>query len=146
MSRKREAQQAVEEEASKRIKLEKENWEVKVPKKTALMRGRFQKDTSSTESTLPGRRSFRGFNTVVEKYYAQYIGKPVPESPKNSSSVDLSEEDMAKHYDSLVSLPRGPNQVPTLPSESLEKLLTVLFSLSFIVGSRSNPPQYWAKK
>lgn len=62
-------------------------------------------ETTDLYSALPGRRSFGGFNKVIERNYAilmdQQSGDIVP-TP--------DEEQILRQYESLVSLPRGPGQ------------------------------------
>lgn len=111
MSRKREAAQNEEEEKAKRVKLENDKWSTQTPVESSGASGRFQRDDSNPYSSLPGRRSFGGFNTVVERNYANALGIAVTETPKINDDKAPTEEEMAKHYESLISLPRGPNQV-----------------------------------
>lgn len=68
------------------------------------------KDTSDTFSALPGRRSFGGFNKAVEKNYQQVIDRKRFQKEAQPEVALENEEEMLLKYDSLVSLPRGPNQ------------------------------------
>jgi hypothetical protein len=107
MSRKREIQQSEAEEKVKRVKIEEGNWATEQPVvNPSSQTGRFQRDDTNPYGSIPGRRSFGGFNGIVERNYAAAIGKPLPEDKKKSSAAETKED-----YASLVSLPRGPNQV-----------------------------------
>lgn len=67
-------------------------------------------ETTDLYSTLPGRRSFGGFNKVVERYYASSMDLQ-SDLVGNTHEVSAKEEAaILKQYESLVSLPRGPNQ------------------------------------
>lgn len=111
MSRKRDAAQSEVEEKAKRAKIQEDGWAVQPPA-AAQTSGRFQREQSSIYSALPGRRSFGGFNAIVEKYYANAVGLSAP-GELASTAAETSEKDMTEHYESLVGLPRGPNQVIT---------------------------------
>lgn len=70
---------------------------------------RWERDKTSI--SFPGRRSFGGCNRFIERHYEksledQYNIKLSEREEKNT----ISEEDMLKRYEELVSLPRGPNQ------------------------------------
>ena len=108
MSRKREVVQNEVEEKAKRAKIQEDSWAVQRP--AALTSSRFQREESTIYSALPGRRSFGGFNAIVEKYYANAVGLTAAVEPESSVTV-ASENDLTEHYESLVGLPRGPNQV-----------------------------------
>lgn len=58
-------------------------------------------------ASLPGRRSFRGFNPIVERHYDTVMNN----QRYDSKLATISDEDMVQRYDELVGLPRGPNQV-----------------------------------
>ena len=58
-------------------------------------------------ASLPGRRSFRGFNPIVERHYNTVMNN----QRYDSKLATISDEDMVQRYDELVGLPRGPNQV-----------------------------------
>lgn len=66
---------------------------------------RFQVDCSDNDNSVPGRRSFGGFNAVVEKYYSEALGLSPP------VAIEKTERAVTDPYESLVGLPRGPNQV-----------------------------------
>ena len=65
-------------------------------------------DTKGYDGALPGRRSFRGFNPVVERNYARLTGAAPAIDP---ATITIDEEAMAARYETLIGLPRGPNQV-----------------------------------
>lgn len=61
-------------------------------------------------SALPGRRSFGGFNKAVEKHYEQMVDhKRFQRAAKQPESA-VGDEEMLLRYETLVGLPRGPNQ------------------------------------
>lgn len=57
-------------------------------------------------SALPGRRSFGGFNKVIERNYAILMDQ----QPGDLVPATADEEQILRQYESLVSLPRGPGQ------------------------------------
>ena len=65
----------------------------------------FTLESADLFSTLPGRRSFNGFNKVVEREYANAL---------DASTLDCastaSDEAILKQYEGLIGLPRGPGQ------------------------------------
>ena len=65
-------------------------------------------DAEVNIASLPGRRSFRGFNPAVERHYNTVMNN----QRYDSKLAVISDEDMVQRYDELVGLPRGPNQVP----------------------------------
>lgn len=68
-------------------------------------------DVGDVFSALPGRRSFGGFNKAVEKHYAQMIDhKRFEKASKPESTGADNDEEMLLRYETLVGLPRGPNQ------------------------------------
>lgn len=69
-------------------------------------------DFSDSLSTYPGRRSFGGFNKAVEQQYNKYLDslKFDKLASKASSSFDVDDEEMLERYQTLIGLPRGPNQ------------------------------------
>lgn len=58
-------------------------------------------------SALPGRRSFGGFNKIVERNYAKLMDL-APADDGLAATAD--EEKILQQYEQMVSLPRGPNQ------------------------------------
>jgi len=76
-------------------------------------------EKTSLWTALPGRRSFGGFNKVIEKWHssvmdtrrqeARYEDKDKGGGGSASGSAMLEDEDMLKKYENLVSLPRGPS-------------------------------------
>lgn len=112
MSRKRDAEISEHEEKSKRLKVVEDVWSVVNEKQSVGMeenisKCKFQKiDINSTVNQFPGRRSFGGFNPIVERIYDLAMG-----TKSSGAGVSVSDAEMAAHYESLVSLPRGPNQV-----------------------------------
>lgn len=70
---------------------------------------RWERDTS--QITFPGRRSFGGCNKFVERNYAKVLEDQYNiKLSEREDKATISEEEMIKRYDELVSLPRGPNQ------------------------------------
>lgn len=69
----------------------------------------FERDRSTV--TFPGRRSFGGCNKFIERHYAKVLEDQynikVAEKEKKQT---ISDEEMLKRYENLVSLPRGPSQ------------------------------------
>ena len=76
-----------------------------------------EKDDDDPMSAFPGRRSFRGFNPIVERQYQAAIEASKFEhylndkSKKQTSNSNLNDEEMVKRYSKLIGLPLGPNQV-----------------------------------
>lgn len=62
-------------------------------------------------AALPGRRSFGGFNKIVEKHYHSII-----DSEQSRLATDkllngtIDDDEMVEKYQKMISLPRGPNQ------------------------------------
>lgn len=67
------------------------------------------KDDGDLYSSLPGRRSFGGFNKAVEAHYQQMINRDRFET-KAKIKNEVTDEEMFQRYETLVGLPRGPNQ------------------------------------
>jgi hypothetical protein len=115
MKRKEEAAEQNKEEGEKRRKLLDAMWTNPTPQPIAVAqqpRGGSGKLVCVVEavdlySTLPGRRSFGGFNAVVERHYSNALNTSLDEP---SGAMDVEEESILKKYEELVSLPRGPNQ------------------------------------
>jgi len=62
-------------------------------------------------AALPGRRSFNGCNKAVERHYEQVLDDLNYKRKTTSVKTDtISDEEMIKRYESLIGLPRGPNQ------------------------------------
>jgi hypothetical protein len=62
-------------------------------------------------ASLPGRRSFGGFNKAVERHYHQVVDSIRYEKETNEQrKSEVSDAEILASYDNLVSLPRGPNQ------------------------------------
>ena len=63
---------------------------------------------------FPGRRSFGGFNNVVEGQYLEYLDDILWEGEGRRRTkrphADVSDDVMIERLQGLVSLPRGPNQ------------------------------------
>ena len=113
MKRKEEAAEQNKEEGEKRRKLLDATWTNPTPQPLAVAQqpqdgsGKLVCVVEAVDlySTLPGRRSFGGFNAVVERAYANALNTSLDEP-----SMDVEEESILKKYEELVSLPRGPNQ------------------------------------
>lgn len=111
MSRKRELN--LNEADVKRAKIEEEasaQWTLPLQINDQGSQKRFERvdDNSRGDNSLPGRRSFRGFNVVVERNYAKLTGNLPAIDP---ATITIDEEAMAARYETLIGLPRGPNQV-----------------------------------
>ena len=110
MARKREVELL---EPDKRQRIEDARWAVSTPRTVGDYRSAlFERDTSRHDEIVarPGRRSFGGFNTVVERNYARLTGQIEAEA----LGEIIDEAAMVARYESLVGLPRGPNQVIVL--------------------------------
>jgi hypothetical protein len=112
MKRKSDAEADAKEEAEKRRKLLDSQWtadnDMTVANGDRLICTR---DDSDLLSALPGRRSFGGFNKPIERHYEQIMDerrfeKALEKSKKNA----VSDEEMVARYETLIGLPRGPNQ------------------------------------
>ena len=69
--------------------------------------------TANTDlySSLPGRRSFGGFNAIIEQNYHKCMEDLKFEKAVNKAHKStISDEEMLKRYEGLIGLPRGPNQ------------------------------------
>lgn len=65
----------------------------------------------SSTVVFPGRRSFGGCNRFIERHYAKELeDKYNLKLSERETKNTISDEDMVKRYNELVSLPRGPNQ------------------------------------
>jgi hypothetical protein len=62
-------------------------------------------------SSLPGRRSFGGCNAYIEKEYDRFIDlAKFDRAVEKATTNTVSDEEMLQRYESLIGLPRGPNQ------------------------------------
>lgn len=62
-------------------------------------------------SSLPSRRSFGGCNAFIEKEYERFIDMAKFDKAVEKAKADtVSDEEMLQRYQSLIGLPRGPNQ------------------------------------
>jgi hypothetical protein len=60
---------------------------------------------------FPSRRSFGGCNKFIERTYEKVLEETYGmKASEKAEEKTISEEEMLKRYESLVSLPRGPNQ------------------------------------
>lgn len=60
---------------------------------------------------FPGRRSFNGCNKAVERYYEQKLDDlNYRKRSEQTKSDTITDEEMLNRYETLVGLPRGPNQ------------------------------------
>lgn len=60
---------------------------------------------------FPGRRSFNGCNKAVERYYEQRLEDlNIRKRTEPTKSETITDEEMLNRYETLVGLPRGPNQ------------------------------------
>ena len=62
-------------------------------------------------SGLPGRRSFGGCNVFVEKEYERFLDSAKFDRAVAKANADtVSDDEMLRRYETLIGLPRGPNQ------------------------------------
>lgn len=68
-------------------------------------------ERDSMQVSFPGRRSFGGCNKFIERHYSKTLEDQynIKLSDKDSKAT-ISDEEMLKRYEDLISLPRGPNQ------------------------------------
>ncbi len=66
-------------------------------------------ESTNMWSALPGRRSFGGFNVVVERWYASVMDTRHHEAKYGSKDSSADDEEMLRKYEKLASLPRGPS-------------------------------------
>ncbi|XP_059849136.1 M-phase phosphoprotein 6 [Hypanus sabinus] len=98
-----ETKQQLEEEERKIIS--DEHWYLDLPelkeKENHIIE---EKSFVPCEELLFGRMSFKGFNPEIEKLVAQMYSKNENEEPEDQSKmdVDVSDEEMARRYESLV--------------------------------------------
>jgi hypothetical protein len=65
-------------------------------------------ETEDLHASLPGRRSFKGFNTVVERFYQNSMDTQKFGLHKDSIEDDnISNEEMLARYSNLIGLPEG---------------------------------------
>jgi hypothetical protein len=119
MKRKEEAVKEEREEAAKRKKMLESKWSSTEDSLdglngdvTSIGSLLMIKDNDNLFSSLPGRRSFKGFNPYIERQYAILIdtNKTKSSSKERSTLTTITDEEMAERYANLISLPRGPNQ------------------------------------
>ena len=120
MKRKEEAIKEEREEAAKRKKMLDSRWSANEDlldklegDSTSIGSLSLIKDSDNLYSSLPGRRSFKGFNPYIERQYAILIdtNRANASNDKDSSKLStITDEEMAERYANLISLPRGPNQ------------------------------------
>ena len=71
----------------------------------------FTIETTDLYSTLPGRRSFGGFNKVVERNYNEVLDLSADKSKREQQGgAGKSDEEILRQVQGLVGLPRGPGQ------------------------------------
>lgn len=120
MKRKEEGAEQMKEEMSKRSKLldtvqlhrgGDADSRMQVVEQSSLLSSDgkvvFTLEAADLFSTLPGRRSFNGFNKVVEREYANALDDA---SMVGSVGSKASDEAILKQYEGLIGLPRGPGQ------------------------------------
>jgi M-phase phosphoprotein 6 len=118
MKRKADNDSALLEDDEKRKKLLDSHWpssgssSANNPAECGLLDGsRFSKESGDLMAALPGRRSFGGFNKAVERYYEQIMDeKRFNRAAEKANKNSVSDEEMLARYESLIGLPRGPNQ------------------------------------
>lgn len=65
-------------------------------------------ETEDLHASLPGRRSFKGFNTVVERFYQNSMDTQRFGLQKDNMEDDnISNEEMLSRYSNLIGLPAG---------------------------------------
>lgn len=65
-------------------------------------------ETEDLYASLPGRRSFRGFNNVVERFYQHSMDTQKFGLSKGSAEDDgISNEEMFSRYSDLIGIPEG---------------------------------------
>ena len=73
-------------------------------------------------ASLPGRRSFNGCNKAVERHYEQVLDDLNYKRKTSTAKTDtISDKEMLKRYESLIGLPRGPNQGKKPDNRSINK-------------------------
>jgi M-phase phosphoprotein 6 len=117
MKRKADNDQTSLEEEEKRKRLFDSHWPVADRDATdnddsgRTGQSRFKKETDDLMAALPGRRSFGGFNKAVERHYEQIMDeKRLNRAAERANKNAVSDEEMLARYESLIGLPRGPNQ------------------------------------
>jgi hypothetical protein len=116
MKRKQEADTQGKEDDLKRRKLLDTQWNNDnnnkiddIDDKDNIKQIQFSYEESDILSALPGRRSFGNFNKYIEKSYAMAMdAKRYNIKAERQRGVD--DEEMVERYQSLIGLPRGPNQ------------------------------------
>ena len=115
MKRKSEQEDLAKENAAKRKKLQEHErantTESEIGHSNNLI---CSKDDENHYSKYPGRKSFGGFNPIVEKQYTAAL-----DATNNKYKINIAKEDSnsvneletSNQYEALVSLPRGPSQV-----------------------------------
>mmetsp|Transcript_22678 Transcript_22678/g.33144 ORF Transcript_22678/g.33144 Transcript_22678/m.33144 type:complete len:170 (-) Transcript_22678:171-680(-) len=114
MARKVEEKQQEKEQAMKRRKLNEADWTTGETS-SHLPEDRLvccEIDENVVYQSCPGRRSFGGCNSIVERQYAQLINSDRLDRKmeKRSKHSTVSDEEMLERYDTLIGLPRGPSQ------------------------------------
>jgi len=67
-------------------------------------------ETEDLFCSLPGRRSFKGFNIIVERQYDSIMSEQRAEKLTKEAIKDtISDEEMVARYENMRALPRGPN-------------------------------------
>ena len=129
MKRKEEGAEQSREEASKRRKLLETVQQLGPPQSSSAMQvdepaagggatsssssssSSFTIETTDLYSTLPGRRSFGGFNKVVERNYNEVLDLSADKSKREQQGgAGKSDEEILRQVQGLVGLPRGPGQ------------------------------------
>jgi hypothetical protein len=83
---------------------------------------RILKVRNTEYSSLPGRRSFGGFNPAVERNYSKLTGLHMLNSSSSGGEAGgIDDEAMLERYESLIGLPRGPNQGRFVPKPKKSK-------------------------
>ena len=113
MSRKSDVIVQEKETAMKRRKISGSEWSAEInddqEKNNDVIT--YVQQEESLWAGLPGRRSFCGFNKVVEKQYAAAVELKKGDRQVKSKCDTIDDEEMGDRFAELVGLPRGPNQV-----------------------------------
>ena len=113
MKRKVEDAQLQDEIATKKKSVTDIIWSQSTLENTTSSSGKLvcEVDLEDRLATFPGRRSFGGFNKAVERQYQSYLDSLKFEKlTTKSSKYNVDDEEMLQRYESLIGLPRGPNQ------------------------------------
>ena len=125
MKRKEEAAIQESEETLKRKKILEMQWISRAESVADADAVLCVKETNDLLTAMPGRRSFGGFNKPVERNYQQAMDAirfdSTVSSSKEEKSKTITDEEMLERYESLIGLPRGPQQSKRSDQPKFEK-------------------------